>query len=147
MKRCSTCKEVKELTEFHKDKGNPDGLKYICKACIAIKRKAYYSTHVTESAAYKKEHYETSGRNSQYIRKYNITLQQYDDMLAKQDGHCAICDAVHNADGTRLCVDHDHKTGKIRGILCTACNTLLGYVNDDISILAKAIDYLNGHKE
>ena len=160
MKRCTCCKEVKELTEFHKHKNKPDGLSYICKTCTAIKRKAYYSTHKEKKAeyqkahkeeivAYKKEHYKARGRNSQYLRKYNITLQEYDDILASQGGHCACCDAVCNPYGTRLCVDHDHTTNEVRGILCTSCNTVLGYVNDDVETLLRLTAYLvkHGHKE
>lgn len=69
--------------------------------------------------------------------RYGITQQDYDNILIKQKGTCAICSNI-----TRLAVDHDHKTGKIRGILCFKHNTSLGHFNDSIEELEKAIKYL-----
>lgn len=70
-----------------------------------------------------------------------MTLKQYDEMFEKQSGVCKICGDI-NKSGRRLCVDHDHKTGKIRGLLCCACNSLIGYAKDDLLILKSAINYL-----
>jgi hypothetical protein len=80
-------------------------------------------------------------------RKYNITELQFKILLDKQNNVCAICNTL----GYRrskvdpvlgLCIDHDHKTNKIRGLLCYRCNAALGNLNDDISLLEKAISYL-----
>lgn len=59
--------------------------------------------------------------------KYNITIEEYDHMLVYQNGVCAICKQV-DVTGRRLAVDHDHETGKIRGLLCSSCNTKLGWM-------------------
>ena len=78
---------------------------------------------------------------------YGLTVHQYDQMLIDQGGLCAICRRPEHAklrDGRtkRLAVDHDHHTGAIRGLLCSACNRALGYFDDDISNLSKAAEYL-----
>lgn len=83
---------------------------------------------------------------SAYRHKYNLkrffkmTLEDYNLMLEKQGHKCAICGGSDK--DRRLCVDHCHKTGKIRGLLCINCNTVLGKTNDDTSLLEKFITYL-----
>jgi hypothetical protein len=76
-------------------------------------------------------------------RTYGITLAQYDDMLDAQGGRCAICPRPAESMPTRLHVDHDHKTGLIRGLLCWWCNRkLLTGVKDDADLAEAAADYL-----
>ena len=78
-------------------------------------------------------------------KKFGITLEDYNQMFADQEGHCAIC-GVHQLDvSLTFAVDHDHKTGEVRGLLCRHCNVGLGHFRDDTTLLAKAIAYL--HKE
>jgi len=71
--------------------------------------------------------------------KYNLTLEEWEAILASQGGKCAICKKIMKKKNT----DHDHKTGKVRGILCTRCNNLLGYVRDNPSHLRAAADFLD----
>jgi Autographiviridae endonuclease VII len=76
-------------------------------------------------------------------RKFGIEPEQYDAMLAAQGGHCAICPATEPGGRDRFFhIDHDHKTGKVRGLLCRNHNLMLGYASDDPSILKAGIDYL-----
>jgi hypothetical protein len=75
--------------------------------------------------------------------KYGITLEDYNIMLFEQDGCCAICGIHHTEIKKSLHVDHCHTTGKVRGLLCYSCNTILGHAQDDINILKKTIKYLN----
>jgi hypothetical protein len=79
------------------------------------------------------------------MAQYGLTVGDYDVMLAAQGGGCAICGrAAHNGNDTRkLHVDHDHETGRVRGILCANCNRILGLAGDDTGILRKAADYLD----
>lgn len=77
--------------------------------------------------------------------KFNLTVEQYDEMLAAQNGACYICRG-HNKDLRRLSVDHDHITGKVRGLLCYPCNAGLGYFHDQVSNLRRAADYLEEHE-
>lgn len=72
-------------------------------------------------------------------RKFNLTQEEYQQLEQKQNYKCAICSGKCSRS---LAVDHDHSTGKIRGLLCSGCNRGIGYLKDDISILKKAIDYL-----
>jgi hypothetical protein len=73
-------------------------------------------------------------------RTYGITPADYNKMLAAQNGACAIC---HGSPGVRrLDVDHCHDTGEVRGLLCSACNTSLGKLNDDPMLLHLAAHYL-----
>jgi hypothetical protein len=81
-------------------------------------------------------------RNSKLKRAYGITLEKYDAMLELQGGHCAVCDRVVNDNGKHLHVDHDHVTGKIRGILCSQHNSTIGYCDDDPLILLRLAEYL-----
>lgn len=72
---------------------------------------------------------------------YDITQEQYDKMLADQGGVCAICKKT-NRKNKRLCIDHCHKTDKVRGLLCDDCNLMLGHSKDNEDVLREAISYL-----
>jgi len=74
-----------------------------------------------------------------------MTPSCYVELLNKQGGGCAICGAIANKSGKRLPVDHCHNTGKNRGILCDKCNRGVGLMNDDPTLLRKAIAYLESH--
>lgn len=74
-------------------------------------------------------------------RAYGITVEEYEELLDRQDGVCAICKGT-NVDSRRLHVDHCHRTNKVRGLLCFRCNTLLGAGNDDVDLLQAAAEYL-----
>jgi hypothetical protein len=83
--------------------------------------------------------------NSRLKNKYNITRDDYNEMLFNQKGCCAICDKHHTEHRRALSVDHCHTTGKVRGLLCDECNHMLGKVKDNITILKNAIKYLKQH--
>jgi hypothetical protein len=74
--------------------------------------------------------------------KARYTLAELDAIYDASDGTCGICGCVPKE---KLALDHDHSTGKIRGLLCMACNTALGKFKDDTSILQRAIEYLRKH--
>ena len=86
-------------------------------------------------------------KNWDLKHKYNITFKDYLEIWNNQNGVCAICGQpeTKTVKGTlsMLSVDHNHKTGKIRGLLCFKCNTTLGRINDSSDVLKKMIDYLN----
>ena len=75
-------------------------------------------------------------------RKFGITLDDYSSMLEKQNGVCAICGNSEPYNGYSLAVDHDHGTGKVRGLLCSSCNRAIGLFKDSPELLQKAINYL-----
>ncbi len=143
-KICSTCKNEKSLGDFYKHKGHKDGLDYDCKQCC----KAYYAEKLKKN---NKEYYSKNRefyRNQRFVRQFGISLDEYNELLRKQNNVCSICQCKEIRIDKRtnriseLAVDHDHKTGRIRGLLCYKCNSVLGYANDDIQILKSATNYL-----
>lgn len=86
-------------------------------------------------------------RRYQLKTKYKLSPEQYDKLLAGQNGHCALCDKVDYGwgRGKGLVLDHCHKTGRVRGFVCHKCNVGLSRFEDSIDLLQKAIDYLNSH--
>jgi len=81
-------------------------------------------------------------RNSAYKRHFGITIQDYDDMYIEQGGRCATCGTHQSKLGRRLHIDHCHKTGIVRGLLCHNCNVGIGNLKDDITIMKNIIKYL-----
>lgn len=93
-------------------------------------------------------------RNSKLIKKYGISIHEYNALLERQGGVCALCGQPEIKMQSRglgmkptpdsLHVDHDHRTGKVRGLLCYRCNTGIGKLLDNPDLLRKAADYLEG---
>lgn len=88
-----------------------------------------------------RERWKSNTRNSEYLRRYGISTEEYEELLKQQYGCCAICSLHISAFKTRLAVDHDHNTGKVRGLLCTTCNVKLGII-EDAAFSKKAASYL-----
>ena len=147
MKRCKKCNELKSLQEFHKHKLTKDGLRGECKNCRRARDRIYRHTPAGRAASRRSNKKQLEKGNTakavlKYgLRRFGLTLDDYDLLSIKQDYVCAICGNI-NSNGRRLSVDHDHKTEKVRGLLCLKCNSLLGFVKDDIKILKQAIKYL-----
>ena len=93
--------------------------------------------------ALSKEEVKKRDRARQRRRNYGISDEFYEDMKARQNDCCAICNKTSTENGQALAIDHCHDTGKIRGLLCTTCNLGIGYLNDNVNLLADAIKYLN----
>lgn len=83
-------------------------------------------------------------RSAYLKKKYGIGADEYDAMLEEQGGCCVICRGT-NANGMRLAVDHDHTTGKVRGLLCNHCNVLIGHARENSDYLMSAVFYLREH--
>src|SRR5579859_4312155 len=94
--------------------------------------------------AARQSYYKNGGsyRNCQYRRKFGIVLADYERMLDQQDGKCAGCLRDRSEFKVRLAVDHDHKTGRIRGLLCADCNQALGRLKDSKETLLRLVNYL-----
>lgn len=82
-------------------------------------------------------------KNSELRKRFGITLEDYTNMYNEQDGKCKICNIQGNIVGFSLCVDHNHDTGKVRGLLCNTCNLGIGNLKDSVDNLKRAIEYLN----
>jgi hypothetical protein len=160
-KKCTKCKEFKNLNEFTKNKRTKDGLSWLCKKCRSVSRKAYYIKYkprLNEISAqwrknnqqYLKYYNQTHNQGRQRKSRYGIDFNAFQKMLDKQNGECDIC---HKKFGpTRKAqVDHNHKCcsspckscGKcVRSLLCRACNQGLGKFDENIDTLESAIAYV-----
>lgn len=120
---CHMCHRRKLPHEFHKNKARPDGLSPHCKTC--------WAEYV-------------DGKSLVY--RFGMTTDDFKLLLSNQGGGCAVCGQKigmrKNGRHMRLCVDHCHDTGKVRGILCNSCNNGIGRFRDNPVLLRKAADYL-----
>jgi hypothetical protein len=89
----------------------------------------------------KTREYHREHERKRLLKKYSLTPLEYNIMLEKQNNRCAICNEFYTA--KKLFVDHNHKNGLVRGLLCNRCNLLIGWANDSTDILEKAIKYLS----
>jgi hypothetical protein len=153
-KCCAKCGQTKDVSEFHREPRALDGLKTYCRTCVAAYHKAYRlrpevkrrrteANRVYRKAYDQRPESRALKRNHLLKNKYGITSDDYDRMLEEQGGRCAICgtdkpQGMHR----RLNVDHDHKTGVVRGLVCYECNVGLGKFRDDTDVLRNAIRYL-----
>ena len=130
MKTCIYCKVEQALVCFNKQPGNKDGLNNSCKKCRLAYRSAQKKANPRKFKNYHLKHY------------YNITIEQYDELYLVQGGNCAIC-KLHSGNFERqLHVDHCHKTGQVRGLLCISCNRGIGFLQDSRTNLQAADAYL-----
>jgi hypothetical protein len=116
----------------------------------AASRRHYAKNRAKEIArvrAWNDAHPEKKARHKRtwWLRlNYGMTQPQFLELLAKQDGACAICGTLDPAPHPSFSVDHDHQTGKVRGLLCFNCNIALGKFRDSPDLLEKALVYLHG---
>lgn len=137
-KTCYICSRSLTIESFYKDKSRKDGYSTRCKECDKIGRRNRYLKN-------KVHHMNTCRYNH-----HGITGKEYWNMFMEQEGKCIICSQYETTKTTNgqkirlLNVDHNHKTGKIRGLLCKKCNIALGEFRDNPFILIKAVKYLKG---
>jgi hypothetical protein len=134
-------------------KRNPEKVKL----CASIWRqnhpeysKEYHKKHRSKSTYIKvvrKKHVYVNKKDSYLQKNYLITLDEYNLIFSKQEGRCVICGKHQSEIKKALSVDHCHKTGKVRGLLCGKCNMGLGSFEDDIENLKCAILYLNNNQQ
>jgi len=106
---------------------------------MEARRVSYHREYMRE---WKKRHYDfAKGKDAQLRIKFGITYADYQEMVRAQDGGCAIC-GEECPSGRQLAVDHDHATGRVRGLLCGPCNSGLGHFRDRVALLRAAADYL-----
>lgn len=122
-KTCHSCRKIKAITEFNKCRSRTDGHSATCRVCWAD----YQADRALRC-------------------KFGLTRSEYEALLEKQNGGCAICGnstgLVRKGKTLRLAVDHCHATNQVRGILCDNCNNGLGRFKDDPGLLRRAADYL-----
>jgi hypothetical protein len=145
-KTCRKCGQKFPLSGFYcvqrKSKKKPD-YSADCKDCTRKERAAWRRENPKK--------WKAIVRTANLKKNFGLTVAEYGQILVSQNGVCAACGQLETrtmrGKVTTLCVDHDHETGKIRGLLCFHCNTALGLVKENISRLLKLIAYLEAHKE
>jgi len=139
-KTCSKCGKKKNTNDFPRRGSSRDGLYAQCKTC---KQRA---DNLRNSTPRGKAIQRISGHKHRLRKKYGMTEQDYLEMFRRQNGKCAICSVSHLELNNPLCVDHNHVTGNVRGLLCDHCNNLLGRAKDSIAILDRAKWYLSHYQ-
>ena len=138
-KICISCNFPRFLEEFQ-------GRRNQCKLCIKNYNRSRYLAN--------KSDYYSGGRyrvklaadplfiRKQKLAKYGLTIERYEELLVSQGNKCKICGIFQQDLNYPLHVDHCHKTGKVRGLLCRGCNSAIGFLNDDPAVVGKALLYL-----
>lgn len=120
---------------------------YYRRVCRDCEREYFADNYQSNKEARRKSHKDWRLRNPERLRgyflksEYGITSEEYVALYETQDGVCAICSLPERKLPT-LAVDHDHVTGKIRGLLCSSCNLGIGHFKDDVGLLRNASNYL-----
>jgi hypothetical protein len=117
-KTCTKCRVTKPVRMFSRERRNRGGLQSWCKGCAFI-----YNT------------------DRERRRKYGITSAEYDALVQRQGGRCLMCAETP----PKLVIDHCHRGGHVRGLLCDRCNRLLGVADDDIDLMHKAVAFLKAY--
>lgn len=165
MKKCPKCNKVKKIVSFYPRSGVPY-LRSWCKECSIQKALSWQKTFKGKAArkrAYwkrKEKFWKVDLQRQRELRKlnperyrgydlkkmYGITLKGWNKLFNKQGKRCAICKCKKPNIREKWFTDHDHKTDKVRNILCGYCNCLLGYSLESVKILKAAIKYLRRHE-
>jgi len=134
-KQCKKCGDTKPLHEFSRKNatGRKPGYQPRCKACAATDTREWNVAN------------KDSQRQRYLKNQYGISEEFYNELFESQQGKCRLCYRELKTQGlgpSRAVVDHCHKNGHVRGILCNECNRGLGYFHDNIMALENAVDYL-----
>lgn len=152
-KICSICDQLLCLA-FYSIRGDTGKFRSDCKKCCARSSREYYRRdpeRIKERNKKRRKEYpeltRSIDRKHHYRTQYGLGIEEVHAILEKQEGRCAVCKIKDfMGPGKRHCVDHDHITGKIRGILCQRCNTAIGLMDDDPLRLQAACKYLENWK-
>lgn len=146
-KKCNKCFIEKSEDQFFKDKNHSTGRYSLCKECKTTgtmawreKNREKYNSDMRE----RNRKNVNKRRDVDLKRKYGITLLEYNKLLSDQGNVCAICQKTNKSSKRVFACDHDHKTGKARGILCYGCNRAL-HTLEHAGLLEKALEYLKSH--
>lgn len=132
-KTCTQCNIEKSLSDFYKRKNRSSGYLSECKDC----------TKKRNTKRYRENPDEVNDKRAAKI--YGISYDQVVSMREQAGGYCQICGREGIKHHSRLVIDHCHSTGKVRGLICSKCNTILGYCDDNPDILNKLSTYLKNN--
>ena len=141
VKKCSKCKTEKSISEYSRSPTYKDGYRGQCKPC----RRSYNRSYRERPGFTQVKVKVSSEQARRYFikRKYKKSQAWFDEQIIRQNGKCAICriEEAKSPHG-RLCIDHCHKTGMVRGLICNNCNSGIGFLADSTERLEQAIEYL-----
>lgn len=146
---CKCCDQIKPLTRFSKRIQEGKRKYEMCNDCMADKQSENRKEYKDKINARRRELYPQKlleVKDKVLKRLYGISLDSWNSILASQENRCAICKTT-TPFGNGWHTDHDHDTGKVRGILCHCCNTMLGYAKDNQNHLLSGISYLVKHNK
>jgi hypothetical protein len=151
-RRCTKCRVKKHLeTEFSVHAAGKNGYRRQCKQCVSEYQRDYQRSYRERRTKGERERLREYKRKKAFLynlrRLYGITVEEYEDLRRAQGDKCAVCGDAFLSDTPH--VDHCHRTGRVRGLLCGPCNRALGIMKDSINLLKSAIRYLraNGEKD
>lgn len=165
VKTCSTCKVVKSLEDYHRNRSTKDGRVSMCKPCNIIKSQKYYRNNIElsrkKAREYRRKAWATNKEHQKKVRdayrannperlrewqrrghfkfQYGVTPEWVDARIKAQNSQCLLCDRK-----TDLVVDHNHNTKEVRGLICNPCNMFVGFIEKNEIILDKYKEYLKG---
>lgn len=146
-KTCTKCLQTKPVLEFGRHRKAKDGLSWICKSCNKLHSKKWASENKDKVIAYRRKYRPIAVERRKWqlrLTEYGVTQEMFYDMLTDQNGRCKICCDEFVKEPH---VDHCHSTGRVRGLLCSRCNTALGLARDSTEILTRMIAYLSEDDE
>mgnify|MGYP006784045891 CR=1 FL=1 len=152
---CAACRETKDKSEFYNSKSSKTGKQSRCIQCQAKSSEILSKDgQVAYKSSMSKLRSENPAEYTRRVRGYNlkashgIKQDDYEAMASKQGHACAICRSKEpGGPGDRFHVDHNHATGKIRGLLCAKCNTAIGLLKEDAIVIQRALNYLKKYSK
>lgn len=143
-KTCTFCKTEKPLTEFFSRGGKLSHLyKSRCKQCMQAQRQEWALHNKDHLNEWRRKNWVTTNRR---LKRRGATEELYNELYEIQQGCCAICNEPEEK-LSWLCIDHDHNTGRVRGLLCPSCNRGIGLLQDNPKFLLKAAKYIEEAKQ
>lgn len=149
LKYCIRCEKELPFSSYGKDNSKKNGLTHTCVDCKNSDYRMWTKTDPNILARSRKFYHDNKPKykNWELKRVFGITLEEYENMLQKQNNVCAICfNPETSRKHKKLSVDHCHTTKKVRGLLCSNCNLGIGNLQDSTQNLRNAIKYLEGNK-
>jgi len=154
MKFCKKCNKIKDFKDFFIIRYNQNGTPLYRAKCTECFNVYYVNKHRSKSLEERKKKYQQrkskttflSRKENRLKRNFGISLDEYNIMIYNQNNSCYICKTKF-LKNSKVNVDHNHKTGKIRKLLCQPCNTSLGLLRENINILNSCISYLKEHND
>ena|ERR1035437_868539 len=136
---CIMCQKIHNKEYYLKNKVSllKKAKKYSKDPKVKIRVKAYKKIYNENN----KERIKHVQRKNRLMKEYGLTFEEYNILMKKQKNKCALC-KIRFTKNKKSLIDHNHKTGKVRGILCYPCNNVLGQAGDSIKLLQRAIEYL-----